>query len=342
MTQTDTTFFDRMAVLSDPTRGRILLLLEDQELAVSELCAVLQQPQSTVSRHLKVLSDGGWLASWREGTSRLYHLRRELEPAAAELWRVARGRLADLKAARQDRGRLESVLRERRVRSQEFFAEKAGDWDRLRGELFGERSELLPLLSLLDPDWVVGDLGCGTGATTEALAPFVAKVVAVDESPEMLEAAHHRLANYEDEGRVELRHGSLEALPAEDGELDAALLMLVLHHLSDPAAVLAEAARVLAPGGRLLVVDMLAHDESRFRRDMGHQWLGFEPSRLLEWLAAAGLESARVVPLPPDPAAQGPNLFTARAVAPRQPARAASAAHAATGARASEASPEVS
>ena len=128
------------------------------------------------------------------------------------------------------------------------------------GELFGERSELLPLLSLLDPDWVVGDLGCGTGATSEALAPFVAKVVAVDESPEMLEAAHQRLAPFEGEGRVELRRGSLEELPVEDGELDAALLLLVLHHLSDPAAVLAEASRVLAPGGRLLVVDMLAHD----------------------------------------------------------------------------------
>lgn len=316
MTQPDTSLFDRMSVLSDPTRGRILLLLEDQELAVSELCAVLQQPQSTVSRHLKVLADGGWLAAWREGTSRLYKLRGELEPAAAELWQVLRPRLAELKAARQDRGRLASVLRERRVRSQQFFAEKAGDWDRLRGELFGQRSELLPLLALLDPEAVVGDLGCGTGATSAALAPFVAKVIAVDASPEMLEAADARLESWRRSGRVELRQGTLENLPLADGELSAALLMLVLHHVADPAAVLAEAARVLAPGGRLLIVDMLAHDESRFRRDMGHQWLGFEPRRLADWLEEAGLEAAQVVALPPDPEALGPNLFAARAVRP--------------------------
>ena len=312
----DTRIFDRMAVLSDPTRGRILLLLVDQELAVSELCAVLQQPQSTVSRHLKVLSDDGWLASWRDGTSRLYRLRGELEPEAEELWQVLRGRLAALPAARQDRGRLASVLRERRMRSQEFFAAAAGDWDRLRGELFGAASELLPLLALLDPELVVGDLGCGTGGTAEALAPFVRRVVAVDDSPEMLAAAHRRLDEHERAGRVELRRGALEALPVADGELDAALLLLVLHHLPDPAAVLAEAARALVPGGRLVVVDMLAHEEGRFRREMGHQWLGFEPSRLAGWMADAGLAGVRTVALPPDPAAQGPNLFAARAVRP--------------------------
>jgi ArsR family transcriptional regulator len=313
---TDSRIFDRMAVLSDPTRGRILLLLAEQELAVSELCAVLRQPQSTVSRHLKVLSDDGWLASWREGTSRLYRLRGELEPEAAELWQVLRRRLAVMPAARQDRGRLASVLRERRVRSQEFFAAAAGDWDRLRGELFGARSELLPLLALLDPAWTVGDLGCGTGGTSEALAPFVRRVVAVDDSPEMLAAARRRLETQVRAGRVELRRGALEALPAADGELDAALLLLVLHHLPDPAAALAEAARVLAPGGRLVVVDMLAHDESRFRREMGHQWLGFEPARLAGWLVEAGLGAVRSVALPPDAAAQGPNLFAARAVRP--------------------------
>lgn len=316
---TDTTLFDRLAVLADPTRGRLLLLVEEQELAVSELCAVLQQPQSTVSRHLKVLSDGGWLDSWRDGTSRLYRMRAELDAAASDLWRTVRAQLAELPAARQDRGRLGAVLRERRLRSQEFFATAAGDWDRLRGELFGERMELLPLLSLLDPRWTVGDLGCGTGGTAEALAPFVERVVAVDESQAMLDAARERLAG--GPGRpgldnVELRHGGLEALPIDDGELDAALLVLVLHHLPEPGAVLAEAARSLAPGGRLLVVDMAAHEQTAFRRDMGHQWLGFERRQLTGWLDAAGLEAVRFVPLPPAPAAQGPNLFAVRAVRP--------------------------
>lgn len=330
---TDATIFDRLAVLSDPTRGRILLLLEDQELAVSELCGVLQQPQSTVSRHLKVLSDGGWLTSWRDGTSRLYRLRGELEPEAAALWGVLRAEIAGMPAARQDRGRLGAVLRERRLRSQEFFAETAGDWDRVRGELFGRRAELLPLLALLDPAWTVGDLGCGTGATAEALAPFVARVVAVDDSQAMLDAAAERLAGV---GNVELRQGALEALPVADGELSAAVLMLVLHHLPDPAAVLAEAARALAPGGRLLVVDMLTHERTRFRREMGHQWLGFEPERLEALATEAGLVGWRTVALPPDPEAQGPNLFAATASRPATAAEPATAGAALAGLAASD------
>jgi ubiquinone/menaquinone biosynthesis C-methylase UbiE/DNA-binding transcriptional ArsR family regulator len=314
--------FDRLAVLADPLRGRVLLAVEEQELSVGELCTVLQQPQSTVSRHLKVLSEGGWLASWREGTSNLYRLAAgDLDGEAAELWRLVRRRVSDLPAARQDRLRRDAVLRERRARSREFFAETAGEWDRLRRELFGARAESLPLLGLLDPELTVGDLGCGTGATAELLAPFVARVVAVDESDEMLAAAGRRLAGA-GPGRsetVELRRGALEALPVEDGELDAAVLMLVLHHLPDPAAVLAEAARALVPGGRLLVVDMLAHDRVRFREEMGHQWLGFEPERVERWLAAAGFEAARVAPLAADPEARGPNLFAATA---RRPAAA--------------------
>jgi SAM-dependent methyltransferase len=308
------TLFDRLAVLADPLRGRVLLAVEEQELSVGELAAVLQQPQSTVSRHLKVLSDGGWLASWREGTSNLYRLAAgELDAEAGELWRLVRRRVVDLPAARQDRLRREAVLRARRARSREFFAASAGDWDRLRRELFGPRAESVPLLGLLDPGWTVGDLGCGTGATAELLAPFVARVIAVDESAEMLDAAGARLAGVES---VELRQGALEELPLADGELDAAVLMLVLHHLPDPAAVLAEAARALAPGGRLLVVDMLAHDRVRLREEMGHQWLGFEPERVRRWLAAAGFAAVRIAPLAADPEARGPNLFTATARLP--------------------------
>lgn len=302
--------FDRLAVLADPFRGRVLLMLEDQELSVSELCAVLQQPQSTVSRHLKVLSDGGWLASWRDGTSNLYRMAAgELDAEAAELWRLVRRQVAALPSERQDRARRDAVLRARRARSREFFAASAGEWDRLRRELFGAPADSVPLLGLLDPAWTVGDLGCGTGATAELLAPFVARVIAVDESAEMLAAARARL----DVDSVELRQGALEALPVADGELDAAVLMLVLHHLADPAAVLAEAARALAPGGRLLVVDMLAHDRVRFREEMGHQWLGFEPERIERWLAAAGFASPRLMPLPADPEARGPGLFAATA-----------------------------
>lgn len=318
MTTTSPPLFDRLAQLADPFRGRVLLLLEEQELSVSELCAVLQQPQSTVSRHLKVLSDGGWLGSWRDGTSNLYRLAAgQLDAEAGDLWRLVRRQVVALPAARQDRARRDAVLRARRARSQEFFAASAGEWDRLRRELFGAPAESVPLLGLLDPASTVGDLGCGTGATAELLAPFVARVIAVDESAEMLAAARARLDARPGHGAVHLRQGALEALPMADGELDAAVLMLVLHHLADPAAVLAEAARALAPGGRLLIVDMLAHDRVRFREEMGHQWLGFEPERIERWMAAAGFEAPRLVPLAADPEARGPSLFAATAHRPR-------------------------
>jgi ArsR family transcriptional regulator len=258
------------------------------------------------------------LGSWRDGTSNLYRLAAgQLDAEAADLWRLVRRQVAALPAARQDRARRDAVLRARRARSQEFFAASAGEWDRLRRELFGAPAESVPLLGLLDPAATVGDLGCGTGATAELLAPFVARVIAVDESAEMLAAARARLDAGRDHNSVDLRQGALEALPVADGELEAAVLMLVLHHLADPAAVLAEAARALAPGGRLLVVDMLAHDRVRFREEMGHQWLGFEPERIERWLAAAGFEAPRLVPLAADPEARGPGLFAATARRPR-------------------------
>ncbi|HLE85344.1 MAG TPA: metalloregulator ArsR/SmtB family transcription factor [Thermoanaerobaculia bacterium] len=302
---------DHLNVLADATRGRLLLVLEGQELTVSELCSVLQMPQSTVSRHLKVLVDDGWLEVRPEGTSRFYLLEGDrLDKSRRKLWRAVRGELADLPAATQDAQRLASVLAARASGSREFFRASAGEWDRLRRELFGRQAGPAALLGLLDPELVVGDLGCGTGAVSAALAPFVAKVVAVDGSPAMLAAARERLAG---SATVELRAGELEELPVADGELDAAVLHLVLHHLAEPGRALAEVGRALRPGGRLLVVDMSPHERQEYRQELGHVWLGIDRRQLGRWCEAAGLERLRVTPLPPDPEARGPNLFAATA-----------------------------
>jgi SAM-dependent methyltransferase len=305
-------FFDRLSALADPTRSRLLLLLDRHELTVSELCSALQLPQSTVSRHLKTLADEGWVTARAEGTSRRYAMPASaLEPGARRLWHLVRDQVGATPSARHDLSRAEQVLLERRSTSQAFFTTRAGQWDRVRAELYGSRADLTPFAALLDPAWVVADLGCGTGQTTAALAPYVGRVVAVDESSAMLSAARRRLAEREN---VELRSGRLEDLPVEDAELDAAILSLVLHFVVDPAAVLAEAARALRPGGRLLVVDMVPHEREEYRVTMGHLWLGFEPAQITGWLEGAGFTDVRVVPLPPDPQAKGPGLFTARAV----------------------------
>ena len=305
-----TTIHDHLSAVADPTRSRLLLLLDRHELTVSELCAAMQLPQSTVSRHLKVLADEGWVAVRADGASRHYRMMARLEDPARQLWQAVRGHVAAAVESSADEARAQDVLSQRRTRSQAFFASAAGQWDALRAEMFGARAELLALLGLLDGDWVVGDLGCGTGQVSATLAPFVGRVIAVDQSREMMDAARRRLQDVEN---VELRRGELEALPVASGELDAALLFLVLHYLSEPERALAEAARALAPGGRLLIVDMVAHTREELRDRMGHVWLGFPAERLEQWLADAGFVDVRVRRLPPDPHAKGPMLLAVSA-----------------------------
>jgi ArsR family transcriptional regulator len=304
------TLVARLSALADPTRLRILRLLHDDELAVSDLADVLQLPQSTVSRHLKQLIDQGWLVSRREGTSQLYRMiEAELADAARQLWAVAREQTADQPAAQQDRLRLAAVRAARAARqrdSRPFFAGVARDWDGLRDELFGTRFTADALLALLDPRLTVVDLGCGTGATLGRLAPHVAQAIGIDNSQEMLAAAAARLAGATN---VRLLPGDLTQLPLADASTDVALMILSLSYLADAPAALAEARRVLRPGGRLLVVDVLTHDRDDFRRLTGQTRLGYDPAAVAGQLAGVGLTPRPAVLLPPEPAAKGPSLF---------------------------------
>lgn len=309
MNATVTPILDHLAALSDPIRVRMLLLLERHELTVGELCTVLQLPQSTVSRHLKTLADDGWVASRRDGTSRFYGMEADrLDQGADRLWPLIREQVAGTAGAAQDDRRLQGVLERRRAKSEAFFSSAAGQWDHLRGELFGDRVSLQALVALADEQWVVGDLGCGTGQLSATIAPFVDRVVAIDGSADMLGAARARLQG---QANVDVRQGVLEALPLDDATLDLALLSLVLHHQPDPARVLTEAGRVLKPGGRVLIVDMFPHDRVEYQQQMGHVWLGFSEETLRRQLSAARFGPARIRPLPVEPDAQGPALFAA-------------------------------
>ncbi len=308
---------DHLASLADTTRSRILLLLDRHELTVSELCGIVQLPQSTVSRHLKALADSGWVAGRAEGTSNLYTMTREdLDPSARRLWLLVREQVGSSAAAAQDQRRLQAALAERRTKSQEFFSSSAGQWDRVRDDLFGDRFHLAALAALAERTWTVGDLGCGTGQVSAALAPFVEKVIAVDASAAMLQAAKKRLQSV---GNIELRRGDLEALPIDEARLDAATLMLVLHHVPEPERALAEVARVLKPGGRAIVVDMLPHDRDSYRQQMGHVWLGFSDEHVRRMFEETGFEEIRIVALPPDARSKGPGLFVATGTKQMQP-----------------------
>jgi ArsR family transcriptional regulator len=309
MNQTAPVILDQLASLADATRCRILVLLDGQELSVSELCTVLQLPQSTVSRHLRALADAGWVSSRAEGTSNVYLMSRELLDAASRrLWLLVREQMGPSTAARQDQRRLQAALAARRSKSVEFFTSSAGQWDRVRGEMFGDRFHLSALAAFADAEATVGDLGCGTGQVSAALAPFVSRIIGVDSSAAMLQAARRHLQAHRN---VELRRGDLEALPIDDSVLDAATVMLVLHHVPEPARALADVARALKPGGRLVLVDMLPHDRESYRQQMGHVWLGFAEDHTARLLADAGFDRSRVVPLPADPKAKGPALFVA-------------------------------
>ena len=288
-----TQILDHMAALADPIRCRMLLPLERHELTVNEICSVLQLPQSTVSRHLKTLADDGWVVSRRDGTSRFYGMVFEdLDGGAQRLWPLIREQVSSTNGAEQDERRLTSVL------------------SRLRTELFGDTFQLYALLALLDPKLTVGDLGCGTGQVSELLAPHVAKVIAVDGSTDMVQAARRRLKGAT---HVDIRRGDMEALPIDDGQLDVAVLTLVLHHVPEPVRALTEVNRVLKPGGRVLMVDMLPHDREEYQHQMGHVWLGFSEKTIKKHLETAGFSRAVVTVLPSEPEVKGPGLFVATA-----------------------------
>ncbi len=300
---------DQLSVLSDAIRVRMLAVLEGRELTVSELCDVMQLPQSTVSRHLKTLGDGEWVTSRRDGTRRLYTLPLDdVDPSARRLWQLVRDQVMSSASSSDDHRRLKEVLARRRTQSETFFSSSAGQWDRLREELFGATSHLRALVGLLDPGLVVGDLGCGTGKISECLALFAERVIAVDASKAMLKAARACLAGMKN---VSIRSGPLEKLPIDAGELDVAVMMLVLHHVPEPQRALAEAARTLKAGGRLLILDMLPHEREEYRQTMGHVWLGFGEKQMTSWLHGAGFQDVRWRLLPPDSKTKGPSLFVA-------------------------------
>jgi ArsR family transcriptional regulator len=300
-----------LSVLADPIRVRILCVLRNEELGVGEIARTLGVPQSTASRHLKPLHEAGLVLRRGSGT-RALHAAAGVPAAgvstsaAAQLWAMAADRAANDPAVEQDRERLRQVLAERRTDSVGFFGRVAGEWDAMRRTLFGDHFMDEALCSLVPHDWVVADLGCGTGEVAERLAPLVRKVVLVDREPAMLDGARKRLKG---STNCEFRKGDLLDLPGRAGEWDAAVAMLVLHHIEQPALALRQAARCLKPGGTMLVVDLAPHDHEEFRHRMGHAHLGFSQADLAGYAAAAGLRLVRWHRLRPDTHSRGPGLF---------------------------------
>lgn len=303
---------DRLAALGEMVRLRVLRLLEAEELSVGEVAQVVQLPQSTVSRHLKVLADGGWIARRNEGTATLYRLvLDDLAPQARALWCAVRDQMGASPELEEDSRRLRAVLDERKTDSQTFFGRVSGEWDSLRNELFGTRFTAVALLSLLPRDMVVADVGCGTGNIAEILAPIAQRVYAIDGSGAMLAAARRRLSQHKN---VEFVESPLDRIPLHSKTIDVAAAALVLHHLPDPVPALREMHRLLrtdSNGGVALIVDMVRHDREIYKRSMGHVHLGFSKDTTLGMLKDAGFTDGTYRELPSEADAKGPGLFVA-------------------------------
>lgn len=276
-------------LLSDPTRVRILSLLEREELAVQELMRVLGMAQSRVSRHLAILREAGLLSDRRDGTFVFYRLALPDSGPWSEVWPLVRRALAADPHAERDAAALASVLEARAHRSRAFFDAVGPEWDALRKVLQDDWLRARAVSRLVPRGLTVADVGTGTGVLALELARLGVRVVAVDRSERMLEAAREKIARSGVAG-IELRLGDAAALPLADASVDAAFAHVVLQYLPSPAEALTDMARVVRPGGVVVVADFLPHEHEWMRQELGVVWLGFDPEELRGWFGAAGLE----------------------------------------------------
>jgi SAM-dependent methyltransferase len=282
--------------LSDPTRIRILRLLEKQELVVQELMEVLGMAQSRISRHLALLREAGLLVDRRDRTYVSYRFVPPEDPWWRDAWKLVRENLEDDSIARRDDAALAKVVEARTDRSRNFFDSVGPEWDALRKVFNDDVARAQAITQLVDPGQCVADIGTGTGILALELARLGLRVIGVDRSASMLETARGKLETEGllGENAVELRQGEAHALPLSDAEVDAAFAHMVLQYLPSPAEAVAEMIRVVRPGGLLVVVDFVKHDLEWMREELGVKSLGFELDTVREWLDLPALQSPKI------------------------------------------------
>lgn len=286
---------------ADPSRLRLLTICSLGEWTVSELAQILGQSQPRVSRHLKILADAGLLDRFPEG-SWVFYRRAEAGAGARIARSLCRLVPADDAEVAHDRRRLEEVRAVRRERAASYFAARAGQWDQIRSLHVDDAKVERAVLDRFESDRPRNllDVGTGTGRILQLFAPRIGFGLGLDLSHEMLAVARANLDRARHRN-CQVRQGDMYRLELPDRSFDAATLHQVLHYADRPAAVLAEVARVLAPGGRLVVVDFAPHDLEFLRRDFEHRRLGFADAEIEGWLVQAGLTFEEPVRLPGDP-----------------------------------------
>jgi len=274
---------------AEPTRLRILMLLASGELNVSDLTTILGQSQPRISRHLKLLAGAGLIERFRQGSWLYVHLSDRTE--AGRLVRRLLEQVGDDSVRRKDLARAEALKREREAAAQAYFDAHAAEWDSIRALHVAEAEVEAAILDALGPGpfKLFVDLGTGTGRILELFGDAFERGLGIDLNRGMLAYARGKLAKA-GLARADVRHGDIYAIPLADGAADAVVVHQVLHYLTNPAAAIAEAARVLAPGGRLLIVDFAPHDLEFLRDEHAHERLGFPSELVQDWIRAAGLK----------------------------------------------------
>jgi ArsR family transcriptional regulator len=303
-------------ILSDPTRMRILGLLEQEELVVQELMEVLGMAQSRVSRHLAILREAGLLQDRRDGTYVAYRFTSPDAGPWREAWMLVRKNLANDATAQRDSAALERAIEARGERSRSFFDAVGPEWDALRKVFQDDVLRARAITRMVPHNAIAVDIGTGTGILAAELASLGLSVIGVDNSQRMLDAARSNLDAAGVEG-VELRHGEAHRLPLEDASVDAAFAHMVLHYLPSPADAVREMARIVKPGGSVVVVDFLHHEHEWMRQELRVVWLGFPEDTIHEWFSQSGLESVRIDV--EAPAARGKELPSTFIAAARRP-----------------------
>jgi SAM-dependent methyltransferase/DNA-binding transcriptional ArsR family regulator len=292
MSMTPEQIVDALSAAGEPTRLRILAILRRGDLAVGELAQILAQSQPRVSRHLKLLADAGLVERAPEGAWVFFRLARE--GAGARIAAAALEALSgDHPVLARDLERLAAVRAARAAAADAYFARNAAEWTTLRAlhQPEAQVEDALARSAGEGPFAFHLDLGAGPGRLLELFAPRARRSEGLDASPQMLAAARAKLADLL-ERSVALRHGDVYALPHADGAADLVTLVQVLHYLQEPEAAVREAARVLAPGGTLLIADFASHDFEELRQKHAHRRLGFADAEVLGWLSNAGLEAS--------------------------------------------------
>jgi ubiquinone/menaquinone biosynthesis C-methylase UbiE len=255
---------------------------------------VLGMAQSRVSRHLAILREAGLLVDRRDGTYVAYRFAQPSEGPWHDTWNLVRKNLEGDPTAERDRAALERTLEARGERSRSFFDSVGPEWDALRKVFHDDVLRARAVTRMIAPEQRVADVGTGTGILATELARLGLRVIGIDNSSRMLDAARSNLESEGLLGQVDLRRGEAHRLPVEDDAVDAAFAHMVLHYLPSPAEALREMARIVRPGGTVVVVDFLQHEHEWMRQELRVVWLGFPKDTVQEWFEQAGLLDLKI------------------------------------------------